>query len=136
MLPVVEALPRDEDFFDFEARYAIGRTEYVCPARIGDELTARAQSIALEVWRLFGCEGFGRVDLMLDEATGELYVLETNTIPGLTETSLLPQAAEADGLAFDALIAKRISWRGSAGAGLRRSRRRRSPRVRPGRGTP
>ncbi len=104
VLPVVEALPRDEDFFDFEARYAIGRTEYVCPARIGDELTARAQAIALEVWRLFGCEGFGRVDMMLDEREGELYVLETNTVPGLTETSLLPQAAEADGLGFDALV--------------------------------
>ena len=76
----------------------------MCPARIGDELTARAQAIALEVWRLFGCEGFGRVDMMLDEREGELYVLETNTVPGLTETSLLPQAAEADGLGFDALV--------------------------------
>jgi D-alanine-D-alanine ligase len=104
VLPVVEAVPPEEGFYDFEARYAIGRTEFICPARIGEELTAQAQSIALEVWRLFGCEGFGRVDMMLDEQEGALYVLETNTIPGLTETSLLPQAAEADGLAFDQLI--------------------------------
>ncbi len=106
VLPVVEALPRDAEFYGFEARYEIGRTEFACPARIGDELTAQAQAIGLEVWRLFGCAGFGRVDLMLEEATQELFVLETNPIPGLTETSLLPQAAEADGLAFDELIQK------------------------------
>ena len=103
-LPVVEAVPRDEDFYDFEARYEIGRTEFECPARIGEEATARAQELALSAYRWLGLYGFARVDLMLEEATGELHVLEANAIPGLTETSLLPQAAEAGGLEFDALV--------------------------------
>jgi len=103
-LPVVEAVPRDGDFYDFEARYEIGRTSFACPAEIGDEHTWRAQELALRVYELFGCYGFARIDLMLEEATGELCVLEANAIPGLTETSLLPQAAEADGIGFDALV--------------------------------
>jgi D-alanine-D-alanine ligase len=102
-LPVVEAVPQDEDFYDFEARYEIGRTEFVCPAELGDA-GERAQQLALEVYRLLGCYGLARVDLMLEEGTDELYVLEANAIPGLTETSLLPQAAEAAGIDFDSLI--------------------------------
>jgi D-alanine-D-alanine ligase len=103
-LPVVEAVPRGEDFYDFEARYEIGRTEFRCPADIGPEATARAQELAVAVHRLLGCRGLSRVDLMLEEQTGELFVLEANAIPGLTETSLLPQAADAAGIAFDALV--------------------------------
>ena len=68
-LPVVEAVPREEDFYDFAARYTIGRTSFVCPAELGDELTARAQALALDVFRLLGCRGFARVDLMLEEGT-------------------------------------------------------------------
>jgi D-alanine-D-alanine ligase len=105
-LPVVEAVPQDEEFYDFEARYTIGDTDFVCPARIGDELTAHAQDLALDVFRTLGCAGFARVDLMLDRAARELTVLEANAIPGLTETSLLPQAAEAIGLGFDELIGR------------------------------
>ena len=105
-LPIVEAVPREEDFYDFAARYTIGRTSFVCPAELGDELTARAQELALDVFRLLGCRGFARVDLMLEEGTDELYVLESNVIPGLTETSLLPQAAEAAGISFDELIGR------------------------------
>jgi D-alanine-D-alanine ligase len=104
VLPVVEAVPSQEAFYDFEARYSIGETEFVVPAEIGDALTERAQALALEVWRLFGCAGFARVDLMLDSASEELFVLETNPIPGLTDTSLLPQAAEAAGVGFDEVI--------------------------------
>jgi D-alanine-D-alanine ligase len=103
-LPLVEAIPREEDFYDFEARYEIGRTDFRCPAEVGEETTLRAQELAIAVYRLLGCYGFARVDLMLEEATGELEVLEANAIPGLTETSLLPQAAEAAGISFDALI--------------------------------
>ena len=68
--------------------------------------SARVQGVALEVFRLLGCRGFARVDLMLEEETGELYVLEANAIPGLTDTSLLPLAAEAAGIGFDALIGR------------------------------
>jgi D-alanine-D-alanine ligase len=105
-LPVVEAVPRGEDFYDFEARYEIGRTDFVCPADLGAETGARAHELALAAYELLGLYGFGRVDLMLDHSSGDLYVLEANAIPGLTETSLLPQAAEAAGIEFDRLIAR------------------------------
>jgi D-alanine-D-alanine ligase len=103
-LPVVEAVPREEDFYDFAARYTIGRTTFVCPAELGEELTDRARELALDVFRVLGCRGFARVDLMLEESTDELYVLEVNAVPGLTETSLLPLAADAAGIPFDALV--------------------------------
>jgi len=103
-LPVVEAVPTEEAFYDFEARYEIGRTQFVCPAELPDEVTARAQELALQVWDVLGCRGFARVDLMLCHETGELTVLEANAIPGMTETSLLPQAADATGIGFDELI--------------------------------
>jgi D-alanine-D-alanine ligase len=105
-LPVVEAVPREEDFYDFEARYEIGRTTFVCPAELSPETTARAHGLALEAYRLLGCHGYARVDLMLDEASGALEVLETNVVPGLTATSLLPQAADAAGIGFDELVGR------------------------------
>jgi D-alanine-D-alanine ligase len=104
VLPVVEAVPQGEEFYDFESRYEIGRTRFECPAALGDDLTQQAGDIALAVYSLLGCSGFARVDLMLDRETAELHVLELNPIPGLTETSLLPQAAEAAGISFDELI--------------------------------
>jgi D-alanine-D-alanine ligase len=103
-LPVVEAVPEQQPFYDFEARYEIGRTKFVCPAELDEATSARAAEIALEVYGLLGLGGFARVDLMLDSGTGELFVLEANPIPGLTETSLLPQSADAAGIGFDELI--------------------------------
>jgi D-alanine-D-alanine ligase len=102
-LPVVEAVPRTEDFYDFEARYEFGVTDFVCPARLPDGAAERAQELAARTYELLGCFGFARVDLMLDES-GELFVLEANPVPGLTDTSLLPQAAEAAGIGFDRLV--------------------------------
>jgi D-alanine-D-alanine ligase len=114
-LPVVEAVPRDEGFYDFEARYEIGRTDFVCPAELPDVLTELALDLAVRTYRLLGCSAFARVDLMLD-AAGGLTVLEANPIPGLTDTSLLPQAAEAAGVSFDALVARmlELAWEPAA----------------------
>jgi D-alanine-D-alanine ligase len=106
VLPIVEAVPVDEEFYDFEARYQIGKTEFVCPAVLSDAIAADAQAVALRVFELLGLSGFGRVDLMLEAGTDRLYVLEANSIPGLTETSLLPQAADAAGIGFDQLIGR------------------------------
>jgi D-alanine-D-alanine ligase len=103
-LPIVEAVPEQEAFYDFESRYEIGRTRFVCPAALPEAVAARAAEVALETYALLGCAGFARVDLMLDQESGELSVLELNPIPGLTETSLLPQAAEAAGIGFDGLV--------------------------------
>jgi D-alanine-D-alanine ligase len=106
VLPIVEAVPVDEEFYDFEARYQIGKTEFVCPAVLSDAIAADASAVALRVFELLGLSGFGRVDLMLEAGTDRLYVLEANSIPGLTETSLLPQAADAAGIGFDELIGR------------------------------
>jgi D-alanine-D-alanine ligase len=105
-LPIVEAIPREEDFYNYESRYEIGMTTFVCPAELDSETTARAQRLALDAYTLLGCHGVARVDLMLDEQSAELAVLETNSIPGMTETSLLPQAADAAGIGFDELVGR------------------------------
>ena len=101
-LPIVEAIPRDQDFFNFEARYEIGRTEYVCPAELSDDETMQVQDLATRTYESLGCSGFARVDLILG-ADGP-QVLEVNAIPGLTDTSLFPMAAEAAGIGFTQLV--------------------------------
>jgi D-alanine-D-alanine ligase len=111
-LPIVEAIPREEEFYNYESRYEIGMTTFVCPAELEPQTTARTQQLALETYRLLGCHGVARVDLMLD-GSGEPAVLETNSIPGLTETSLLPQAADAAGIGFDELVGRILASSGT-----------------------
>ncbi|MGD0454961.1 MAG: D-alanine--D-alanine ligase [Solirubrobacteraceae bacterium] len=108
-LPVVEAVPRDEGFYDYESRYEIGMTTFVCPADLPKETTERAQELALSVYELLGCHGVARIDLMLEQNSGELWVLETNVVPGMTATSLLPQAADAAGIGFEELVERILS---------------------------
>jgi D-alanine-D-alanine ligase len=103
-LPVIEAIPRETEFYDYESRYEIGMTTFVCPAELPDGVTERAQELALATYKLLGCHGVARVDLMLDEDSGELAVLETNVVPGMTETSLLPLAADAAEIWLDLLV--------------------------------
>ena len=105
-LPIVEAVPQQEDFYDFESRYEIGRTKFVCPAELEQGVAERAEELAVQVYGLLGCAGFARVDLMLESGSEELYVLEADPIPGLTDTSLLPQSADAAGIGFDQLVAR------------------------------
>lgn len=106
-LPIVEAVPREEDRFDYEARYEIGRTTYTCPAELdaGDEEAVRAAAAA--AWQALGCSGFARVDVMLER--GGPQVLELNAIPGLTDTSLLPMACEAAGIDFEAFVTRALN---------------------------
>jgi D-alanine-D-alanine ligase len=103
-LPVVEAIPAEGDSYDFEARYEIGRTRFVCPAELGPAEQAAVTETALATYRALGCSGFARIDLIL--APDGPQVLEANAIPGLTDTSLLPQAAEAAGMSFEDLVAR------------------------------
>ena len=121
-LPVVEAIPREEDFFNFEARYEIGRTEYVCPADLADDRdAARSRSSPTRTYETLGCTGFARVDLMLGDDGPQ--VLEVNAIPGLTDTSLFPMAAEAAGIDFTQLVERILaSATDAAGEPRRRSR--------------
>ena len=101
-LPIVEAIPAEGDPYDFEARYEIGRTHFVCPADLSPTERAAVTDAAQATCRALGCEGFARVDLIL--AADGPWVLEANAIPGLTDTSLLPQAAEAAGMSFEELV--------------------------------
>jgi D-alanine-D-alanine ligase len=100
-LPVVEIRPRN-GFFDFEAKYTKGMTEYIVPAAVSRETAGRLRQQALKAHRALGCRHFSRVDFMLD-ADQAAYVLEVNTIPGFTATSLLPKAAGQHGVGFNQL---------------------------------
>ena len=106
-LPIVEAIPQDEDFFDFESRYEIGRTEYRCPPDLTADESAAVDEVARATWRVLGCRGFARADVIL-AADGSPHVLEVNAIPGLTETSLLPMACEAGGIGFDQFVERAL----------------------------
>jgi D-alanine-D-alanine ligase len=101
-LPVVEATLLEGDRYDFEARYEIGRTRFACPAALSHAEERAVTEAALGTYRALGCTGFARIDLILDDHGP--WLLEANAIPGLTDTSLLPQAAEAAGLSFEELV--------------------------------
>jgi len=104
VLPIVEAVPKSgHDFYDFESRYTPGETEFNVPASLESAVAEEVERISLETYRALGCSGFGRVDIILD-AADRPWILELNTIPGLTETSLMPAAAEAAGLSFEDLV--------------------------------
>lgn len=101
-LPIVEIRPKS-GFYDYEAKYTAGKTEYICPAEIEKDAEERCREVAVRVYRALKGRGFPRVDAILNQA-GVPQVLEMNTIPGLTPTSLMPMAAKEAGLEFDDLI--------------------------------
>lgn len=105
-LPIVEIVPRRR-FFDYEAKYTPGVTKYLIPAQLGANTARAVKEAALSAHGCLGCFGFSRVDMILRDK--EPFVLEVNTIPGLTETSLLPKAASAVGINFSQLCIKLIS---------------------------
>lgn len=102
VLPVVEIRSVETDFFNFMAKYKSKTTEYLAPAPLELEAGVRVQAEALKAYKALGCEGYGRVDVLWGE-NNEPYVLEINTIPGFTGTSLLPKAARAAGMDFTQL---------------------------------
>jgi len=102
-LPVIEIHPK-KGFYTYENKYTKGATEYLVPAPIDEETTQRVLQIALRAHQALGLEIYSRVDVLLD-AQGALHVLEINTIPGMTETSLLPKAAASRGMGFPELCA-------------------------------
>ncbi len=106
-LPPVEIIPKNE-FFDFEDKYSLDGAEEICPARLSEADTDEAKSLALECHRLLGCRGMSRTDMFVTD--DGCIVLETNTIPGMTPTSLLPKAAAAAGISFSELLDKLIGY--------------------------
>jgi D-alanine-D-alanine ligase len=106
-LPIIEIVPGDGyEFFDYEAKYTPGATREICPARISDAMTEKAQAYAKMAHEALFCEGYSRTDMIMQ--SDEIYILETNTIPGMTATSLLPQAAVAAGISFSELLDRLI----------------------------
>jgi D-alanine-D-alanine ligase len=107
LLPIVEIIPEsDYAFFDYEAKYKEGATREICPARINEELSRRAQSYAATAHRALCCRGYSRTDMIIRDET--IHVLETNTIPGMTPVSLFPLAAKTAGISFSTLLDRLI----------------------------
>jgi D-alanine-D-alanine ligase len=109
-LPIIEIAPRS-GFYDYHSKYTKGETQYIIPARIPEEKYLYAQEISLKAFQALGCSDFGRVDLMTDE-DGNPFVIDVNTMPGMTEISLVPKAASYAGIAFEDLV-ERILLRAS-----------------------
>ncbi len=107
-LPLIEIVPdKSYEFFDYEAKYTAGATREICPARIDDSIAEKAQTYAVMSHSVLFCEGYSRTDMILDKKN-DLFILETNTIPGMTATSLFPQAAAVYGLDFSRLLDRLI----------------------------
>ncbi|MFA5928732.1 MAG: D-alanine--D-alanine ligase [Candidatus Margulisiibacteriota bacterium] len=102
VLPILELVPKSE-FYDFEAKYTPGGTEFLLPAPLSPEVTSRMQAMALSAHHALGCEGVSRVDIMLDKDLNG-YVIDVNTLPGMTDQSDLPAEAKAIGISFDDLV--------------------------------
>ncbi|HAJ95182.1 MAG TPA: D-alanine--D-alanine ligase [Actinobacteria bacterium] len=105
VLPVVEIVP-ENNFFDFESRSKVGKTEYFIPARIQDDEMKKVMSTALSVHKALKCTNLSRVDIIMDKKDRIPYVLELNTSPGMTDISLLPMAAKEAGMSFEELVDK------------------------------
>ena len=108
-LPLVEIKPLKGEFFDYESKYTESGAEEIVPARISKKLTEMIQDMAVEVYKLIGCEGFSRVDFIIKKNRYPI-VLEVNTIPGLTQMSLFPKAAKAAGFSYRKLLTKIIEY--------------------------
>ncbi|MBI2355686.1 MAG: D-alanine--D-alanine ligase [Candidatus Doudnabacteria bacterium] len=102
-LPVIEIVPLISNFFDYKAKYAVGGTDEIVPARISDKARREVQTLALQIHLAMGCRGLTRSDFIMNKK-GELYFLEINTIPGLTPTSLVPKSAAAAGISYPQLL--------------------------------
>lgn len=115
-LPAVEIVAPD-GFYDFSAKYEKGRTQYLCPAPLPAAVTRQIKQLAIRTYQALGCSGAARVDFRITPK-GKPFVLEINTVPGMTETSLLPMAAGKAGLSYDALTERILqSALGRAGVG-------------------
>ena len=107
-LPTLEVVPAHE-FYDYESKYVPGMSNHIIPARIDEAARAECQRVAIAAHRALGCRGMSRADMIVTP-TGEVYVLEVNTIPGMTRTSLLPDAAAAAGIEFSELCERLVRF--------------------------
>lgn len=103
-LPVIEIIPNTVDWYDYDAKYSVGGSAHICPADVPENIAERAQDYARKAFNTIGCKDLARVDILWDENSDQMYFLEINTIPGMTGTSLAPDAAREAGVSFDKLI--------------------------------
>lgn len=108
-LPVIEIVPLAADTYDFESKYAPGGCKHICPARLDDEVAANVQELAKKAHKALGCRGVSRTDFIID-ADGNPWILETNTLPGMTATSLLPDTAGVAGISFPELCTMLVEY--------------------------
>jgi D-alanine-D-alanine ligase len=102
ILPAVEIVNHAE-FYDFEAKYESDKTEYICPARLDEKTLEQVNQFAAKAFDALGCRIWGRIDFMKNR-TGDVFLLEANTVPGMTDHSLVPMAAKSAGLSYEALV--------------------------------
>lgn len=107
-LPIIEIVPREE-FYDFDSKYAPGGSQHICPAQLDEEVAARVREYAVRAHRALECSGVSRSDFIVD-TDGTPWILETNTIPGMTSTSLLPDAARVAGMDFPTLCTQLVAY--------------------------
>lgn len=108
-LPIIQVVPNQDEFYNYHAKYAEGGSTHLCPAPVSAEITEEAQNMAVAAHSILGCRGISRSDFMLDKE-GQCWILETNTLPGMTNTSLVPDAARVAGLEFPQLCEKLIEF--------------------------
>lgn len=106
VLPIIE-ITSENEFFDYESKYTPGKCEHIIPARIEPLLKKQVEELSIKAYKSMGCRGFARIDFIIAD-NGQAYALELNTIPGLTEMSLVPDAGRAAGISFEDLIEKII----------------------------
>jgi D-alanine-D-alanine ligase len=107
VLAITEIIPLISDFYDYKAKYEKGGSRHVCPAEIDKDLEKRLKENALKVFKSINCEDLARVDFVMDE-NNDIYFIDLNTIPGMTKTSLAPEAAQVYGLSFEEFLNKLI----------------------------
>lgn len=108
-LPIIQVVPNQDEFYNYHAKYAEGGSTHLCPAPVSVEITEEAQNMAVAAHSILGCRGISRSDFMLDKE-GQCWILETNTLPGMTNTSLVPDAARVAGMEFPQLCEKLIEF--------------------------
>lgn len=106
-MAAIEIIPKS-GFYDYKNKYQAGLTEEICPAPVPDEITVRLQNLAESVFKVLHLDAYARVDFLWNEAENAIYVLEANTLPGMTPTSLIPQMAAAEGMDYGELCEKII----------------------------
>jgi len=109
VLPIIEIIPKISEFYDYKAKYQTGGSEHICPAKIPDKIRNNIQDLAIKIFKAIGCNDLARADFIWSNDDNKIYFIELNTIPGMTKTSLAPEAAKTAGMEFSQFLDKLIA---------------------------